>query len=62
MMIERERHLEEQEQLMLQKAIEESKREAPEDPNNPNLDNMTYEQILELEDRNGKVCKGLSAE
>lgn len=38
MMIERENYIEEQEQLMLQRAIEESKREAPEDSNNPNVD------------------------
>jgi hypothetical protein len=29
---------------MLQRAIEESKREA--DPNNPNVDDMTYEELL----------------
>ena len=29
------------------------------DPNNPNPDDMTYEQMLALEDRNGKVSKGL---
>ena len=28
-------------------------------PGNPNVDNMTYEQILELEEENGKVSKGL---
>jgi len=44
---------------MLQRAIEESKRDMPEDPNNPNVDNMTYEQLLELEAQNGKVSKGL---
>ena len=43
MVLEREKRLEEQEQLMLAKAIEESKRDIPEDPNNPNTDNMTYE-------------------
>ena len=31
----------------------------PDDPNNPNVDDMTYEEILELEQRNGKVSKGL---
>lgn len=31
----------------------------PEDPNNPNVDNMTYEELLELENKNGKVSKGL---
>ena len=43
---------------MLQRAIEESKNG---DPNhNPNTDNMSYEQLLELEERMGKVGKGLS--
>ena len=39
---------------MLQRAIEESKRDQP-DP-----DQMTYEQLLALEEENGKVSKGLS--
>ena len=29
-------------------------------PGNPNVDNMTYEQLLELEENNGKVSKGLT--
>eukprot|EP00357_Protocruzia_adherens_P033783 CAMPEP_0115027624 /NCGR_PEP_ID=MMETSP0216-20121206/35668_1 /TAXON_ID=223996 /ORGANISM="Protocruzia adherens, Strain Boccale" /LENGTH=319 /DNA_ID=CAMNT_0002403357 /DNA_START=130 /DNA_END=1089 /DNA_ORIENTATION=+ len=33
-----------------------------EDPNNPNVDNMSYEQLLELGDRIGKVSKGFSKE
>ena len=41
--------VEDDEEAMLQRAIEESKRDMPEDPNNPNVDNMTYEQLLELE-------------
>ena len=44
---------------MLQRAIEESKADMDNDPNHPNPDNMTYEQMLALEDRNGKVSKGL---
>jgi hypothetical protein len=52
--------VEEEEQRLLQRAIEESKNDA--DPNNPNTDNMTYEQLLELEERNGKVSKGLKPE
>lgn len=32
-----------EEQRLLQRAIEESKNEVPEDPNNPNTENMTYE-------------------
>lgn len=46
---------------MIQQAIEESKKDAPYDSNNPNPDTMTYEQLLELEESNGKVSKGLSA-
>ena len=39
---------------MLQQAIEESKRDS-----GPNPDEMTYEQLLQLEEENGKVSKGL---
>ena len=47
-----------EEERLIQRAIEESKQE--QDPNNPNTDNMTYEQLLELEENNGKVSKGLT--
>ena len=50
-----------EEERLLQRAIEESKNSAPNDPNNLNTDNMTYEQLLELEEKNGKVNKGLTA-
>ena len=36
------------EEKMLQKAIEESKIEAINDPNNPNTDLMNYEQLLQF--------------
>lgn len=49
-----------EEERLLQRAIEESKTDA--DPNNPNVDNMTYEQLMELEEANGKVSKGLTKE
>ena len=39
-----EREAEKREEEMLKLAIEESKREA--DPNNPNVDDMTYEELL----------------
>ena len=39
---------------MLQRAIEESKQD-----NGPNPDEMTYEQLLQMEEENGKVSKGL---
>ena len=45
---------------MIMQAIEESKKDAPYDGNNPNPDAMTYEQLLELEEANGKVSKGLT--
>ena len=41
----------------LQRAIEESRRANRDDP-----DNMTYEQLLELGDRMGKVSKGFTKE
>ena len=47
-----------EEDRLLQRAIEESKNEGM--PGNPNVDNMTYEQLLELEENNGKVSKGLN--
>lgn len=30
------------------------------DPNSPDVDNMTYEQLLEMQDAAGKVSRGLS--
>jgi E3 ubiquitin-protein ligase BIG BROTHER-like protein len=56
------RSAQEEEDFMLQRAIEESKKDLPFDQNQPDPDQMTYEQILELEERNGKVSKGLSKE
>ncbi len=43
-----------EEEKQLQRAIEESNQQ------NPNPDSMTYEQLLELGDRLGKVNKGLT--
>lgn len=54
--------IEAEEQRLIQRAIEESKGEGGNDPNNPNTDNMTYEQLLEMEETNGKVSKGLPAQ
>ena len=51
--------VEAEEQRLLQQAIEASRGDAA-DPNNPNPDQMTYEELLQLEDRNGKVSKGLN--
>ena len=56
-----EHSAEAEEQRLIQRAIEESKNDN-QDPNNPNPDNMTYEQLLELEENNGKVSKGLKQE
>ena len=47
-----------EEQRLLQRAIEESKQDSGLEPN---PDDMTYEQLLELEANNGKVSKGLSS-
>ena len=56
---EASRDAERREQEMLQKAIEESRREA--DPSQVNPDNMTYEQLLELQESNGgDVSRGLT--
>ncbi len=53
-----EREAQRREEEMLRIAIEESKRDA--DPNNPNVDVMTYEELLQLEEANGgAVSKGL---
>ena len=40
--------------------IEETKQEEVFDPSNPNVDQMTYEELLEMEEINGKVSKGLT--
>lgn len=55
-----EEGIEAAEERMLQQAIAASRGDA--DPNNPNPDIMSYEELLQLEDRNGKVSKGLSEE
>lgn len=48
---------------MIQQAIEESKKDLPEGESNQiNPDDMTYEQLLELGDSNGKVSKGLTTQ
>ena len=47
-----ERNLEEERALRM--ALEESAREVP------NTENMSYEQLLELEERMGKVSKGFT--
>jgi hypothetical protein len=49
-------HQSNEEERALQRAIEESRSQ------NPNPDNMSYEQLLELGDRVGKVSKGLTKE
>jgi hypothetical protein len=45
---------------MLRCAIEESKHESVSDPHAPDVDNMTYEQLIELGESAGKVCRGLN--
>ena len=50
------------EERLLLRVIEESKEEAVFnlDPTSPDVDNMTYEQLMELGENAGKVSKGLS--
>ena len=45
-----------QEQIQLQRALEESKQ------SNPNPDQMTYEELLELGNKLGVVAKGFKNE
>ena len=49
-----------EEERLLQRAIEESKQEAVSDPNSPDVDNMTHEQLLQLQERAGHVNRGFS--
>ena len=49
----------EEEDRLLQRAIEESKNDA-QDPNHPDVDRMTYEQLMELGDNAGQVSRGYS--
>jgi len=51
-----------EEERLLRRVIEESKEEAVLnlDPTSPDVDNMTYEQLMELGENAGKVSKGLS--
>ena len=51
-----------EEERLLRRVIEESKEEAVLnlDPTRPDVDNMTYEQLMELGENAGKVSKGLS--
>lgn len=56
-----ESRAQQEEDAMLQRALEESRREA-EGSMGPNTDNMTYEQLLQLEqDNGGSVSRGLTA-
>ncbi|EGR31809.1 hypothetical protein IMG5_101120 [Ichthyophthirius multifiliis] len=47
---------------MLQYAIQQSILEQENGGQNMNPDEMTYEQLLALEEKNGKVCVGLNQE
>jgi len=46
-----------EEDAMIRRVMEESKFQA--DPNNPDVDNMTYEQLLALEEKSGAENRGL---
>lgn len=48
-----------EEERLLQAALEESKQMAS-DPSQPDVDNMTYEQLMELQERTGHVSRGLT--
>ena len=48
-----------EEERLLQRAIEESKNDA-QDPDNPDVDRMTYEQLMELGENAGQVSRGYS--
>ena len=49
-----------EEERLLQRAIEESKNDAGAmaDPNNPDVDRMTYEQLMEMQENAGHVNRG----
>lgn len=50
-----------EEERLLQRAIEESKNDAQAaDPDNPDVDRMTYEQLMEMGDNAGQVSRGYS--
>ena len=52
-----------EEERLLQMALEASNQDAPVvDPDNPDVDNMTYEQLMEMGENAGKVNKGYSEE
>ena len=47
-----------EEERLLQMALEASNQEQVIDPSSPDVDNMTYEQLMELGENAGKVSKG----
>lgn len=51
-----------EEESILRRVLEESKQQANVDPTNPDVDNMTYEQLIEMADAAGAVNKGLNKE
>ena len=57
--VQMEERIAAEEERMLQAALAASRGD-PSNPPNPDL--MSYEELLQLEDRNGRVCKGLSEE
>ena len=52
----------EEEERILQMALEASNQEQVIDPNNPDVDNMTYEQLMELGENAGKISRGYTQE
>lgn len=52
----------EEEERLLRRAIEESLANDVQDPSNPDVDRMTYEQLLELGENAGTVSRGCTKE
>ena len=50
-----------EEERLLQRALEESKNDA-QDPDNPDVDRMTYEQLMELGENAGQVSRGYTTQ
>ena len=49
-----------EEERLLQMALEASNQEPVIDPDNPDVDNMTYEQLMELGENAGEISRGYS--
>ena len=52
----------EEEERLLQMALEASNQQQVIDPDNPDVDNMTYEQLMELGENAGQISRGYEKE